>query len=562
VLVVAFYVAIACAWWWPLPAHLLHGQVEHPPIDSAYNQWILGWGAHALTTNPLHYFDANAYYPLRGVLAWGDHLVGLALLVVPLRPIFGLVGAYNVLLLGSTALSGYGCYLLVRLLSGRRAIAVLAGAVWASSAYRVIEYSHLQTLSTEWTPFVFYFGEQVRRRGRPLHLLGLVASAWLVLATNVYLAVFTVLTFAIYAVVVLARRRIDLPAVLRIGIAWAVAIVLAAPLYVPGIRLQSQRHIVRTLAEQSPSTLEALRPLPPPGHMAQILSDRIGDRLVYRGNYATPGLLLLAMSAVAVGVLVVAAVRRRHPGVDVRAALAFAAVGVFGVASAQGPELTWYGRALASNPFFLLPYHHVPGYDALRVPHRWLLFGMFGLAVAAATVVAPLLDRLPRLVRIGLVVVASGLTLIELAPAPWVVTRAYSDADEPVYAWLRHQPDGPILEMPISADLASAVTQELEAKRMFYSASHFRPRVGGGVSPYIPPEYSEQALLMDQLGREPEAMADLRKWHVRFVLFDATDQARFPTAEPATAVLARLDAEPGLRRVTTVGDTTVYRVRP
>jgi hypothetical protein len=47
---------------------------------------------------------------------------------------------------------------------------------------------------------------------------------------------------------------------------------------------------------------------------------------------------------------------------------------------------------------------------------------------------------------------------------------------------------------------------------------------------------------------------------VDLVIFDATDEGRYEGAEPAAAVLARLDAEPGLQRVTEVGDTTVYRV--
>jgi hypothetical protein len=46
------------------------------------------------------------------------------------------------------------------------------------------------------------------------------------------------------------------------------------------------------------------------------------------------------------------------------------------------------------------------------------------------------------------------------------------------------------------------------------------------------------------------------------VLFDATDQARYEGSEAPAAVITRLDAEPGLRRVAEVGDVTVYRVRP
>jgi len=566
VLIVGFFLAVAAAWWWPLPLHLLDGQLERPPLDSAYNQWLLGWGSHALITDPLHYFDANAYHPHRGVLAWGDHLFGLALLAVPLRPLLGLVGAYNVLLLASTAASGYTCHLLVRQLTGRRAVSVLAGALWVVGFYRTLEYSHLQVLSTQWVPLVFLFAERLRRRHRWLDAAGLAVSAWLVLATNVYLAVYTVLGFCLYAAIVLVGRRIDLRAVLRIGGAWVVALVLALPLYVPGIRLQARRQVVRDLDEQSPMTLEAFRLLPPPGQRAQILSDWLGERLVYRSNYATPGFVLLALVTVAAAFAVVTLVRRRRggtaDGTDHRAGLAFGGVAVLALVSAQGPFFQWYGRRLADNPVFLATYHLVPGYDALRIPHRWLLFGFFGLAVAAAALAAPAVDRIPRPARVLGVVALVVASVVELAPSPWPVFPSYSDTDEPVYEWLADQDDVEVIvELPISADVASAVTQELEAKRLFYSALHLRDRVGGGISPYIEGSYLRNAGLVDQIGRNPGALRALQRWDVDLVLFDATDQSRYEGAEAPAGVLARLDAEPGLRRVAEVGDVTVFRVR-
>jgi hypothetical protein len=556
--VIAFFVAVAAAWWWPLPLHLLDGQLEQPPLDSAYNQWLLGWGGHALTTDPLHYFDANAYHPHGAVLSWGDHLFGLAIFVVPLRPVLGLVGAYNALLLASTAGSGYACYLLVRLVTGRRAIAALAGVLWSCSAYRLLEYSHLQTLSTQWIPLVFLFAEHIRRHCRPHHIVGLLVTAWLVLATNVYLAVYTVLSFALYALVVHAARRPEVRTIVRVGFAWMVALLLALPLYLPGIRLQARRDVVRDLSEQSPMTLEAFRPLPPPGHYAQLVSDWFGERILYHRNYATPGLVTLSLLLLG-GLLYVRSGRSRP---ERRVVLAFAAVTALALGSAQGPTLQWYGRTIVgTNPVFLAAYHLVPGYDALRIPHRWLLVGFLGLAVVAAAIVAPLGDRLARPVRVALVLALSGVTIIEQAPAPWPIHPSYRSEDEPVYAWLDDQPNrGAILELPISADVASAVTQELEAKRLFFSATHFRSRVGGGISPYIEPSYLQNARLAGELGRDPESMAALRRWGVDLVLFDASDQARYEGAETAADVLARLDEEQGLELVRRLGDVTVYRV--
>jgi hypothetical protein len=391
-------------------------------------------------------------------------------------------------------------------------------------------------------------------------VVGLALSAWFVLATNVYLAVYTVLSFAVYGiVVVVARRKPDVGAAVRIGVAWIVAGLAALPLYLPGIRLQATRDIVRDIDDQSPATLEAVRLLPPPGQMAQIASDWFGERLIYRGNYATPGLVLLVL--LVLGLLFRARRGSRDPE---RVAAAFGVVAVFAFVSAQGPALRWYGRELVANPVFLAAYHLVPGYDALRIPHRWLLFTGLALAVVAASLVAPLLDRIPGSARVALVVALSAVTIVEQAPSPWTIHPSYTTGDDPVYAWLEDQPeDGSevILELPISADIAAAVTQELEAKRLYFSAYHFRRRVGGGISPYIEGSYLQNALLLHDLGRDPDAMAALRRWDVDLVLFDESDQARYgEAAEAPAAVLARLDAEAGLRRVTKVGDVTVYRV--
>jgi hypothetical protein len=489
------------------------------------------------------------------VLAWGDHLFALALLVVPLRPLLGLTGAYNVLLLGTTAGSAYGGYLLVRLLTGRRGVSVLAGVLWSVSAYRMVEFSHIQTLSTEGIPFVFLFAEHVRRGPRPRHVVGLAVSMWFVLATNVYLGLYTVLALGVWAAAMLAVRRPPIRTWVRLAAPLLVAALAALPLYLPGIRVQSRAHLVRDLHEQSPMTLEAFRLLPPPGHLAQILGRWIGIDVVYRSNYATPGWVMVVLALIGLAAFLRTRRAVRWSG--------FAAIAVVALLSAQGPSFRWYGRTLLStNPVFLVAYHLVPGYDALRIPHRWLLLGFFGLAVAVAVSVAPLADRIPRPWRIAAVVALTAFTVVEQSPAPWPVFPSYRSSDEPVYAWVAKQPaDTVILELPISADVASATTQELEAKRLWFGAQHFRRRVGGGISPYIEPAYLQRALLLDGLGRDPKADAALRRWGVDYVLFDATDEQRYPGAEPADVVLARLDADPSLQRLRRMGDTTVYEIR-
>ena len=554
------------AWWWPLPLHLRTHQLERVAIDSAYNQWILGWGAHAITHEPWNYFAANAYHPHTDVLAWGDNLFALALLTVPMQPLVGLVGAYNVLLLASSALTGYFTHLLLRELGAIRSAAVIGGVLAAFSSVRVLEHGHLQVLSTQWIPLVFLFAERVRRKGDLRSALGLAASALAVLATNVYLAIFTVLAFSLWTVVRLATRSIGLREVARSAAAWAAAAVFSLPLYLPSIRLQAARDVVRPLSDQHGSALEGFDPRQPPGAPIRELGSWLGVTvsdapLVPPAAYATPGLVLLALVATSLGWR---AWRRRWRGVAWRPLLAYATIAAFGVVASFGPSIRWRQQVLVDeNPAFHLPYRLLPGYDALRVPVRWLLIAMLATGVVAGLLSNDAVAAIRRrTLRIALAVVVAVAVVVEQSAAPWPVAPAVDIDDHPSMAWLRDQPrDVVIVELPITGDVSSAVTQEIEARRLLFSATHLRRRVNGGISPYIPASYGDRVEVVNGLGVNPQALAYLRDWDVDYVLFEPADQLRYSDRMRSPAqVEADLDALEGLERIETFEDAIVYRV--
>lgn len=552
------------AWWWPLPLQLRTHQLERIAIDSAYNQWILGWGAHAITSEPWNYFAANAYHPHTDVLAWGDNLFALALLSVPLQPLVGLVGAYNILLLASSALTGYFTNLLLRELGAIRTAAVIGGVVAGFSSVRVLEHGHLQILSTQWIPLVFLFAERLRRRGDVRSALALATSVLAVLATNVYLAIFTVLAFSLWTVVRLATRGLGLRRLAFAAAAWAGALVVCLPLYLPSIRLQSAREVVRPLSEQQGSALEAFDPRRPPGAPIRVIGSWLGLEvsdapLVPPSAYATPGLVLLAIVGAGLGWRLV---RRR--GTSMTDVAGYASIGIFATLASFGPAIRWRQEELvASNPAFHLPYRFLPGYDALRVPFRWLL-----IALLAAGVVVGLLSNdaiaaiRRRGARITLAVLVGIAVVVEQSAAPWPTSRAPDIDDSPSMTWLRDQPpDVIIAELPITGDVSSAITQEIEARRLLFSATHLRRRVNGGISPFIPATYGDRVEVVNSLGLDPQALTYLREWDVDYVLFEPSDQLRYADRMRSPAeVEAALDALDGLRRVETFDDAIVYRV--
>src|SRR5438132_11033508 len=113
----ALFVVLALLMTWPL-ARNLRTAVAYPG-DPFINTWILDWDWYATLHQPLHLFEANAFYPSHDSLAYSENLYGVALLLFPLRALgAGAITAYNVAVLLGFAFSGFAAFLLGRMISG------------------------------------------------------------------------------------------------------------------------------------------------------------------------------------------------------------------------------------------------------------------------------------------------------------------------------------------------------------------------------------------------------------------------------------------------------------
>ena len=103
-LVTATYVLATVAMTWPYAARL--DRAVPPHEDPLLQVWIARWVQHALVTDPLHLYDANAFYPLEHTLAYSDSNVPVALLMAPVYLLTGnAILAYNLLVLGTFVLA-------------------------------------------------------------------------------------------------------------------------------------------------------------------------------------------------------------------------------------------------------------------------------------------------------------------------------------------------------------------------------------------------------------------------------------------------------------------------
>jgi len=147
------YLAITLAFTWPLARGLTH-DIPGDFGDPLLNAWILAWDASHLGRG---WWNANIFHPHPLALAYSEHLLPQALLILPIHlAIRNPILSYNLVFLSTFVLSGLGMFLLAREITGSRPAAFVAGVAYAFAPYRVTSIPHLQVLSSQWLPFALY----------------------------------------------------------------------------------------------------------------------------------------------------------------------------------------------------------------------------------------------------------------------------------------------------------------------------------------------------------------------------------------------------------------------
>ena len=158
----AAYVVLTILMTWPIAAGLGR-DVPADLGDSLLNMWIMAWVADAvpaLLGGQMSFADlwnANIFHPTPLSLTFSEHLIPQALLGLPAYFATGnIVLAYNLVFLATFALSGLGTFLFVRELTGSAAAGFVAGLFYAFFPYRLGQFPHIQTISSQWMPFALY----------------------------------------------------------------------------------------------------------------------------------------------------------------------------------------------------------------------------------------------------------------------------------------------------------------------------------------------------------------------------------------------------------------------
>src|SRR4029453_13669572 len=113
-LVTLLYTVVTVVLAYPLSIHPARTSFGCDP-DVHLFPWTPAWDVPALTTDPLHIFDANILYPYARTLAFSENLIGDVIFAMPAIWLTGSpVLAMNVVSLASCVLCGLGAFVLAR----------------------------------------------------------------------------------------------------------------------------------------------------------------------------------------------------------------------------------------------------------------------------------------------------------------------------------------------------------------------------------------------------------------------------------------------------------------
>ena len=368
---------IALIMHWPLILHLGHDIPKDlgDPLAQAYQ---MAWDGHALLHQPLHFFDANQFWPFGDTLAFSDALIGYAPAALIGSGPHAAVFRYDLMFLFAYALAFVGAYLLARELGLGRGGAAVAGAAFAFAPFRLEQDGHMQVISSGGIPLAIALAIRGYRLRRP----GWVLAAWFVATWQLLLGFtlglpFAYLLVALWIVAGIVWWRRGRPSINR---RLAIATLAGALLFV-GTGFGLSRPYIHVAdahpdAKRTPDNVEAFS-APPWAYLAA------SDESFVWGAATAP--VRDTLSNVPEETL--------FPG------LAILILAIAGLGSSSFPRWLRVGLGIAvvvvailamgfrSTAWFLWPYRWIyellPGWNAIRVPGRLDTFTALGLALLA-----------------------------------------------------------------------------------------------------------------------------------------------------------------------------------
>lgn len=440
--------------------------------DTRLYRWTLGWDLHALKTDPLHIFDANIFYPEKKTLAYSEHLIGAALLALPLSWFStNLDLILNFVLLASTLLTALGSDRLARECGASRRGALLAGITGAFAGPKLARLTQAHLAVLYLVPWTLTFGLRYLRTGTRRDLLITLALFTLQALTSGHGGLFLALALALLFGGALAFGKLKPFTVIRdCGVPGLLLLMVNAPFVMPYYEVRGQVGLTRVIEDAKGYTPTIASWLEAPTRTQTFLTSaltwlRPGDEPANAALF--PGFVLMGLVAAALWTMVRRRERRSlHAGFLVALAL-----GTFWLS--LGPSWGLYR----------LGYEFIPGFDLIRVPSRFSLLTLTALSTLAAL-------GLDRVTRPALAWTLLALATIECVPSAWSAPHD-PIRTPPIDAWLAVQPKPfKVIELPVPQPDNSVRQARFHSDYMIHGAAHWQPMVNG-YSSLVPPFHME-----------------------------------------------------------------------
>lgn len=528
--------------------------------DPLLNSWILAWDFHAITTDPWNLFNANILYPAENALAFSEHMIG----VLPIfAPAYALTGnpifAYNVIVFLSFVLSGVAMFLLVHYWTQNFWASLFSGFLFAFAPIRLGQLGHLQLLNLYWAPLVFLFLEKFLRSRWWRDMFWFAIFYWLQVLSSVYLGWFTTIAVALYVLYYaffIDRELLRRSMVPRYTTFAALSLLIFVPLHFPYYEAKQQWGFARSLEDCVSFSADLfLSYLSVPPSMTDLYlsvfrfaKSSFGgqEKLLFPG-FVLP--LLVVLGGIPGSGLLPSDKTTRMKGV-------FWLILVSSFILSLGPYLVILDRNTHIPLPYLLLYHGVPGFKAMRVPARFGLMAVLAASVLAALGFLRACTYLNQGVRrlqspacqavLGLFCL--GLLTLELGFKPLPLAKIETGYEVPkVYQWLAaKQLNGPVVELPLGF--------WEDYRYTYFSTYHWLPIVNGNTG-FVPPTYFQIASKMKALPSR-KAVESLSVIGVKGLIVHT---GMLPPDEALQ--WRRLDlAKAGLEKVAEFGSDRVYKI--
>ncbi len=532
--------------------------------DNAFCIRQFWWMKHAIVDLGISPFrDPTTYYPVGHAVTNGELFPATTFPAIPITMLWGPVVAYNVTLLLTFVLTGFGTYLWTNRLTGSTGGAIVAGIVAAFLPYRFAHvHGHLHMVSTHWVPFAFLAFDRFLDRKSAARAAVFGVCAAMVALSSWYYAYAAGLMLPLYALVRSRPWREHWTGAWWRGLAIAAmtAAVLVLPFLMPYLQLRSRGGLTRGIVEMEFWSINFYDFMLP--NLLNPLWRGFVERWfpveaaqwVERGMSLGYTALTLSLVAVALG--------RRHramPALFVVAAVSFAiALGPtlhsgdrqillpvpLPMVALAAKALSWFpslepvrAQILAQQTLpipmpsmFLFVF--VPMTTGMRVMARFGVWTGLMTAVLAGWGVSMILNRLRergRWLPAAAVTALAALVLLESYSQVAVMPLRPRAVD----VWLSQQPPVTVVELPL--EQASRPLQD------YYKTVHGQRTVFGPIGDgFMPPILKRRRAALADFPSEA-SVAAMRAWGVNFVLLTPSEIPDWP------AFRERVSATPGLR---------------